>query len=301
MSDDWGVPLVGRFAPSPTSQLHLGNLRTALAAWLLARTSGGGFLVRIEDLDTVRVRAAGAVAERQLHDLASIGLDWDGEVVRQSERHGLYEDAIAALGDRVYPCFCTRREIAAAASAPHDAFRAYPGTCARLSSVERSQRALTRTPALRIRADGERFSVTDLHAGVVTAQVDDFVLRRNDGTPAYNLAVVVDDGWQGVTQVARGHDLLDSAPRQGWLAAMLGFDVPSYAHVSLVLGSNGNRLAKRDGAITLDDFPGGDSGAMRWLAPSLGLPSELSPRQLAAQLPAGFTGTPAWWRPVTFA
>lgn len=302
MSDDCGVPLVGRFAPSPTSQLHLGNLRTALAAWLLARAPGGRFLVRVEDLDTARVRAAGAVAQQQLHDLARIGLDWDDEVIYQSQRQQLYAEAVASLGERVYPCFCTRKEIAEAASAPHDGFRAYPGTCARLSSVERAQRALSRTPALRVRAAGAEYSISDLHAGIVTGHVDDFVLRRNDGTFAYNLAVVVDDGWQQVTQVVRGQDLASSAPRQAWLAATLGFRVPEYAHVSLVLGPHGNRLAKRDGAVTLDDFPTADPGrAQRWLNESLGLPGVGTPNQLLTQLPANFAGTPQWWRPVVFA
>ncbi|MDO4784464.1 MAG: tRNA glutamyl-Q(34) synthetase GluQRS [Propionibacteriaceae bacterium] len=296
------MPQIGRFAPSPTSDLHLGNLRTALAAWLLARSGGGSFLVRVEDLDQARVKAAPGVAARQLADLARLGLDWDGEVVWQSQRLDRYAAAVSALGDRVYPCFCTRREIAEAASAPHDGYRAYPGTCASLSSAQRSERALTRTPALRVRAEGASFTVTDVHAGQVTGVVDDFVLVRGDGTFAYNLAVVTDDAAQGVTQVCRGDDLLASAPRQAWLARQLGYPVPTYAHVSLVLNRHGQRLAKRDGAVTLADLgaAGQDPAAVcGWLCASLGLPGAATPAEALANLPADFTGTPQWWRPVT--
>lgn len=273
-----------------------------MAAWLLARVPNGRFLIRIEDLDTARVSAAGNAAGQQLADLAAIGLDWEPDVVVQSKRIALYEEAISFLGDRVYPCFCTRREIAAAASAPHDTMRAYPGTCATLSSAQRTERALTRTPALRVRAEAATFEITDLHAGKVSAVVDDFVLRRNDGTPAYNLAVVVDDGLQGVTQVTRGDDLLASAPRQGWLADHLGYAVPEYAHVSLVIGPTGARLAKRDGAVTLTEFEAshGES-AFNWARESLGLPRADSPASLLGLLPADFAGTPSWWTPVTFA
>lgn len=298
-----GVPATGRFAPSPTSDLHVGNLRTALAAWLLARAAGGRYLVRIEDLDQARVAAARGVADRQLHDLAALGLDWDGDVVRQTQRLDLYADAIASLGERVYPCFCTRREIAEAAQAPHDGYRAYPGTCASLSSAQRAERALTRTPALRVRADGETATITDLHAGEVTGVVDDFVLTRGDGTPAYNLAVVVDDALQGVTQVCRGDDLLASAPRQAWLARQLGHEPARYAHVSLVLNADGNRLAKRDGAVTLADLASLGRSARQVCAElcvSLGLAACETPQDALRALPAGFAGRPEWWRPVSY-
>ena len=295
------MPPIGRFAPSPTSDLHLGNLRTALAAWLLARASGGGFIVRNEDLDTQRVSAASGVAARQLADLAAIGLDWDGAVVSQSDRLGLYADAISALGEDVYPCFCTRREIAEAASAPHDGYRAYPGTCARLSSAQRAEKARTRAPALRVRAGEASFTVRDLHAGEVTGEVDDFVLLRGDGTPAYNLAVVVDDAAQGITQVTRGDDLLASAPRQAWLADRLGLDVPEYAHVSLVVNGSGQRLAKRDGAVTLTDLSDHPIGeTVGWLTRSLGLGTHPTPQDALANLPDGFTGTDSWWRQVVW-
>ena len=245
--------MAGRFAPSPTSELHLGNLRTALVAWLMARTSGRRFLVRIEDLDTARVAAARGVAERQLADLAAIGLDWDGPVVRQSERLDRYDATLASLP--TYECYCTRREIAEAASAPHDdGHRPYGGRCRTLSGPERASRRAVRPPALRVDARSESVTVVDRWAGTVTGVVDDFVVRRNDGVHAYNLAVVVDDVAQGVDQVVRGTDLLSSSPRQAWLTQRLGGTVPEYAHVPLAVNARGERLAKRDGAVTLADL-----------------------------------------------
>lgn len=250
--------VVGRFAPSPTGDLHLGNLRTALVAWLFARSEGGGFLVRIEDLD--RVQASRENEQAQLRDLSALGLDWDGPVVRQSERFELYEEAISRLGaaDLVYPCYCTRREIREAASAPHGGpvpDGAYPGTCRQLGATERAEReADGRPPALRLRAEVGEVTVEDELLGEITAVVDDVVLRRNDGVPAYNLAVVVDDADQGVDQVVRGDDLASSTPRQAHLADLLGLTPPTYAHVPLVLGPTGERLAKRDGAVTLRDL-----------------------------------------------
>lgn len=247
--------MAGRFAPSPTSDLHLGNLRTALLAWLFARRSGRDFLLRIEDLDTQRVTAAPEVAARQIADLTAIGLDFDGEPVWQSQRLTLYAEVSAGLG--TYECFCTRREIAEAASAPHDdGYRPYPGTCRDLTEAERADRRRTRPPAIRVRADGATQTVTDRWAGEITGVVDDFVVVRNDGVPAYNLAVVVDDIAQGVDQVVRGDDLLSSAPRQAWLTRQLGGVVPEYAHVPLAVNTDGRRLAKRDGAVTLTDLAG---------------------------------------------
>jgi glutamyl-tRNA synthetase len=260
--------MTGRFAPSPTGDLHLGNLRTALLAWLFARSAGGRFLMRVEDLDRGRVRQG--VEERQLADLAAVGVDWDGPVVRQSERAELYAEAVRQLD--TYPCFCTRAEIREAASAPHGALPegAYPGTCRDLSLRERALfEAAGRPPALRVRAGGARVEVQDSLVGQVSSVVDDFVVRRGDGTYAYNLAVVVDDAAQGVTQVVRGADLAESTPRQAWLARTLGLAEPSYAHVPLVLGPDGARLAKRHGAVTLRDI--GAAEARRWIAASLGL------------------------------
>jgi glutamyl-tRNA synthetase len=246
----------GRFAPSPTGTLHLGNLRTALVAWLFARSQDARYLMRMEDLDSGRVRER--FYDEQLHDLAALGLDWDGPVVRQSERIALYEDAVRALREAglIYECWCTRAEIREAASAPHGALPegAYPGTCLRLTAHERAEReASGRPPALRVRADAARVGFDDRLAGHVEGVVDDFVVRRNDGAFAYNLAVVVDDAEQGIGEVVRGADLLDSTPRQLWLGARLGLPAPRHAHVALMLGPDGARLAKRHGAVTLAD------------------------------------------------
>ncbi len=277
----------GRFAPSPTGTLHLGNLRTALLAWLFARSAGSSYLVRMEDLDTGRVRPGSA--DEQLGDLASLGLDWDGEVVFQSARLGLYEEALDALRSRglLYECFCTRAEIRAASSAPHGPLPegAYPGTCLRLSAAElAAKRAEGRPPALRVRADAAHVSFVDRLMGEQSGVVDDFVVRRNDGAPAYNLAVVVDDAAQGVEEVVRGADLVDSTPRQLWLARALGLPEPTHAHVPLVLGPDGARLAKRHGDVTLRDVPPAD--ALAWMANSLGLPGRTTPELLEAFDPA---------------
>ena len=246
----------GRFAPSPTGTLHVGNLRTALVAWLFARSQDARYLVRMEDLDVGRVRER--FYDEQLHDLAAIGLDWDGPVVRQSERIALYEAAIDTLRTQglIYECWCTRAEIREAASAPHGDLPegAYPGTCKRLTAKERAERrASGRPPALRVHAHADRISFEDRLQGHHEGVVDDFVVRRNDGAFAYNLAVVVDDGAQGIGEVVRGADLLDSTPRQLWLAQQLDLPAPRHAHVALMLGPDGARLAKRHGAVTLAD------------------------------------------------
>lgn len=262
----------GRYAPSPSGDLHLGNLRTALFAWLFARQTGRSFVMRIEDLDRVREGSA----ERQLEDLRSVGIEWDGEPLIQSERTAAYHDAVATLRDRglVYECFCTRREIQEASSAPHGAPGAYPGTCRDLSAAERARRAESRPAALRLRAEASQWSVHDVYAGSYSGAVDDVVLVRNDGRAAYNLAVVVDDAHQGVDQVVRGDDLLSSAPRQAYLAHLLGLTPPEYAHVPLALNRHGDRLAKRDGAVTLSELVAGGlsvAEVMRMIAASMPL------------------------------
>ena len=255
----------GRFAPSPTGVLHLGNLRTALLAWLFARSAGSSFAVRIEDLDTGRVRAH--FVTEQLDDLAAIGLDWDGPVWMQSQRTAAYEAALSRLP--VYECFCTRAEIRESASAAHGPVGVYPGTCLGLSVADRAAKlAEGRRPALRVRAGAARVRFVDRLKGPQAGVVDDFVVRRNDGAHAYNLAVVVDDTAQGVQEVVRGDDLLDSTPRQIWLHRTLGSPEPSYAHVPLVLGADGRRLAKRHGDVTLRDLDPRD--AVAWMARSLG-------------------------------
>jgi glutamyl-tRNA synthetase len=263
--------LNGRFAPSPTGTLHLGNLRTAVLAWLFARSAASRFLMRMEDLDTGRVKPG--VAEEQLADLAAVGVEWDGEVSYQSARLALYRDALAALRaeGRVYECFCTRAEIREAASAAHGPLPegAYPGTCLRLSATElASKRAAGRPPALRVRAGAEHVRFEDRLHGAQEGVVDDFVVQRNDGAVAYNLAVVVDDADQGVEEVVRGDDLLDSTPRQLFLARLLGVSAPRHAHVPLVLGPDGARLAKRHGGVTLREVS--PDAARAWMAETLG-------------------------------
>jgi glutamyl-tRNA synthetase len=288
----------GRFAPSPTGVLHLGNLRTALLAWLFARSAGAGFSVRMEDLDTGRVRPG--AAEQQLADLAAIGLDWDGDVTFQSRRLDLYAAAIERLraGGHLYECFCTRAEIRAAASAPHGPLPegAYPGTCLHLTAAERAaRRASGRAPALRVRAGGATVAFEDRVLGGGAGVVDDFVVQRNDGAPAYNLAVVVDDAAQGIGEVVRGDDLADTTPRQVLLAGLLGLPAPAYAHVPLVLGPDGARLAKRHGGVTLRELAPAD--ALAWIAASLELPQPGS----AAELVAAFDPAALPRDPVVFA
>lgn len=278
----------GRFAPSPTGELHVGNLRTALVAWLFARSSGGRFLLRIEDLDPVT--SSPAHERGQLADLGAIGLDWDGPVVRQSERRARHEAVLADLVDRdlTYPCFCSRREVREAAAAPHLAAGSYPGTCRDLSAADRRARQASGRPAaLRLRGSREPVTIVDRLHGPVTALADDIVIRRNDGVPAYHLAVVVDDADQGVEEVVRADDLLASTPSQAHLMEVLGLQRPAWAHVPLALGPDGKRLAKRHGAVTLADLrhQGMDAAAVRsLLAASLGLAEPGEPVSMAVLL-----------------
>jgi glutamyl-tRNA synthetase len=268
----------GRFAPSPSGPLHLGNLRTALLAWCFARSENGALLLRVEDL-TTSDGAAGGVVDAQLADLAAIGITHDGPVERQSDRRALHDAAVQRLVDAgvTYECFCSRREIREAADAPHGPSPegAYPGTCRDLSPSERDRRrAEGRTPAVRLRAGSAVVRVQDRQRGSVTGLVDDLVLRRADGVAAYNLAVVVDDADQGVDQVVRGADLLETTPRQVLLQELLGLPAPTYAHVPLVLGPDRERLAKRHGAVTLADRAAAGEGpgqVVGLLARSLGL------------------------------
>ncbi|WP_458780195.1 tRNA glutamyl-Q(34) synthetase GluQRS [Arthrobacter sp. D3-16] len=286
----------GRFAPSPSGDLHVGNLRTALLAWLFARSTGRKFLLRVEDLDRAR---AGAEAG-QLRDLEALGVTWDGDVVRQTARGPLYAEAISRLeaAGLTYECFCTRREIQEAPSAPHAPQGAYPGTCRHLGPAELEFKRSTRRAAIRLRAGVAQFTVRDLLHGSYAGVVDDFVLRRNDGVTAYNLAVVVDDAEQGVDQVVRGDDLLPSTPRQAYLASLLNIPTPEYAHVPLVVNSDGVRLAKRDGAVTLGDLAeaGSPAPAVRdGLLESLGLPAGSLENALAAFDPSTLPLEPWVW------
>lgn len=242
---------VGRFAPSPTGRLHLGNVRSALAGWLWARSSGGRFLLRIEDLDAERCRPE--FTDALLEDLSWLGLDWDGPVGRQSERTAHYDAALEALEAKglTYPCWCSRAEVARAASAPHgDEGPIYPGTCRHAPQPKER-----RQPAWRfVVPPGEVRFIDAVHGEFVQdvqRQVGDFVIRRADGVASYQLAVVVDDAAAGVTHVLRGDDLLASTPRQLLLQQALGLPRPIYAHVPLLVQPDGKRLAKRDGASTV--------------------------------------------------
>ena len=247
--------MTGRWAPSPTGEFHVGNLRTALLAWLFARSGGAEFLWRFEYLD-------GSVREDfynyQLRDFQRIGLNWDGEIFRQSERLHLYRDAIEDLKRQglTYRCWCTRREIREAAVAPHSHLPegAYSGKCRQLTARETLENERSgRNPAIRIVSESQLIKIDDRQLGSFEGSVDDFVLCRGDLTPSYNLAAVIDDADMGVTEVVRGDDLLPTTPRQMYLFDLLGLEPPSYAHVPLVLTHSGDRLAKRDGAVTLDD------------------------------------------------
>ena len=250
----------GRYAPSPTGDLHMGNLRTALLAWLFARCADGQFVLRIEDLDRPRVHPG--ATERMLYDLRWLGLDWDeGPDIggpyapyTQSERQEIYASYLQRLTDKglIYPCYCSRAEIARAASAPQgDEGPRYPGTCRNLTQAQRRQyEADKRRPSLRFRVDDERIvSFTDLLAGPLEQQVHqtigDFIVCRSDGLFAYQFAVVVDDALMRINQVVRGADLLQSTPRQVLLYEALEYQVPTFAHVPLLLDEHGKRFSKR--------------------------------------------------------
>ncbi len=296
----------GRFAPSPTGPLHLGNARTALVSWLAARATGGAYVMRLEDLDGPRVRPG--LEARILDELRWLGLDWDegpdvgghAAPYRQSERGAQYAAALDRLraADLVYPCFCSRAEIAAAAQAPHgpsDEGPRYPGTCARLAPDEAARRSTARRPAWRLRArPGEvRFDdgVHGPQAVDVAAQVGDFVVARADGVPAYQLAVVVDDAAMGMTEVVRGDDLLPSTGRQLLLYAALGLAPPRFAHVPLVVGEDGERLAKRHGALSLGELRerGADPRAVVGLLAELSGLAPPDARLTPEDLVAGFS------------
>ena len=271
----------GRFAPSPSGRLHLGNARSALLGWLQARPAGGEFILRIEDLDPDRSRAE--AIDGIFEDLRWLGLDWDGPVWKQSERSEVYAAALRkleALG-RVYPCWCSRAEIARAASAPHAGEEGprYPGTCR-----EGRHEKPDRTPALRFRAAAGQTTFIDglqgPYAQDVEAVAGDFVIRRADGVASYQLAVVVDDAAQGITDVLRGDDLLASTPRQLQLYQALGWSPPKFTHVPLLVGTDGKRLAKRDGGLTIAALREAGQAAQavvgllaRWSGLSTGEPS----------------------------
>jgi glutamyl-tRNA synthetase len=286
----------GRFAPSPSADLHIGNLRTAVLAWLFARSTGRRFLMRVDDLDD---RTHTDIAVRQLDDLSAIGLTWDEPAEWQTHHPQRYDDVVALLAGRdlLYECYCSRKDIQQAPRAPHTPQGAYPGTCRDLTEADREtrRRETGRPPALRLRTDATAYTVHDVLHGDYTGIVDDFVVRRGDGVAAYNLAVVVDDAVQGVDQVVRGDDLLASSPRQAYLANLLGYPAPVYAHVALVLNSEGARLAKRDGAVTLAEI--GMPRTIEQIAGSLGFAATTLDGMLAEFDPATLPRQPWIYSP----
>lgn len=280
----------GRYAPSPTGDLHIGNLRTALLAWAFARREGLGFHMRMEDLDE---RSRAEFYSRQLDDMSALGIDWDGDVLYQSSRLDRYTEVFEGLRERdlLFECYCTRRELADVASAPHRPPGSYPGTCRNLSEAEREAgraklEGMNRGPAYRLKTDVLELTVQDRIAGEYTGAVDDFVIRRGDGAFAYNFVAVVDDGDYAITQIVRADDLLSSTPRQLYLQRLLGFETPEYIHVPLVVNLEGARLAKRDGAVTIADlaeFGWGAEDVRALLLESLGLPADAQPADISPE------------------
>lgn len=285
----------GRFAPSPTGSMHLGNAWAALLSWLAVRSHNGRMVLRIEDLDPERSRPGYAAG--LLEDLAWLGLDWDEgpdkggpySPYTQSQRLALYDETLRDLAERglVYPCYCTRKELRTAASAPHADEEApiYGGTCRLLSAEERRQKEHAgRSPAMRLRCPAGVVSFTDLLRGRITVDpalaMGDFALRRSDGVHAYQLAVVVDDGAMGINLVVRGDDLLPSTPAQVALFQLLGYTPPDFLHVPLLVDRSGIRLSKRHGSLEIRRLrakgarPEAVLGYLGWKA---GLVSELRP------------------------
>lgn len=245
---------VGRFAPTPSGRMHLGNVFAAMVAWLSVRSRDGELVLRMEDLDTQRTSEAYAHTLRE--DLKWLGLDWDRETAPQSQRSEAYDRYFARLEEKglLYPCYCTRSQLHSV-NAPHlsDGTYVYPGTCRELTAKQRS--AFDRKPAWRVRVPERQWTVEDLCQGTyrenLATDCGDFVVRRADGVYVYQLAVTVDDAEAGVTEVVRGMDLLSSAPRQMYLQELFGFDHPAYGHVPMLLASDGRRLSKRDKDLDL--------------------------------------------------
>ena len=282
----------GRYAPSPSGRMHLGNLMCCLLAWLSAKSKGGQVLLRIEDLDAVRCPRVYADAIQD--DLAWLGLAADGPTptVYQSERSEIYQQYYDILLKKglIYPCFCSRSQLHAA-SAPHrsDGQVVYAGTCRGLSDAEVARRSLTRAPAFRVRVPDEEIAFTDGHLGRYAENLardcGDFYLRRADGVFAYQLAVVVDDALMGVTEVVRGSDLLSSTPRQLWLYRELGLTAPQFYHLPLLLAPDGRRLSKRDGDQSLENLrarytPQEIIGKLAYVCGLQDTPAPASPQEL---------------------
>ena len=288
----------GRLAPSPTGYLHIGNARSFLLAWLQMRNVGGQIILRIEDLDAQR--ATPNAATQIVRDLRWLGLDWDNPLADdyfQSNRFPIYQEALAELQARglVYPCFCSRKELRSIASAPHGSDGPiYPGTCRQLSPQQQQQRSRQKSPALRFAV--QPGTVVTHHDGVaglqreeVSQSTGDFIVARADGVVSYQLAVVVDDLRMGITHVLRGDDLLGSTPRQILLHNTFGGTPPTFAHVPLILGPDGVRLAKRHGSVSVEELRERGVAAQQlvgWLAWSCGVidrPEPVSAAELIAE------------------
>lgn len=286
------TPVVGRFAPSPSGRMHLGNVFSCLCSWLSARSQSGSIVLRIEDLDDRCKRPE--LATQLIDDLAWLGLEWDEGPYYQHDRLDLYEDALRQLQNAglTYPCFCTRAELHAA-SAPHasDGTPIYRGACRGLSADEITRRSALRAPATRLRVP----TVDDLASDVIefvdrtygaqcealATECGDFLVRRSDGVFAYQLAVVVDDAAMGVTEIVRGCDLLGSTPRQIYLQHLLGLPTPHYAHIPLLMSPDGRRLSKRDRDLDLGELRtrfGTPEALLGWLAGQTGIAPDTTPR-----------------------
>lgn len=293
-------PVVGRFAPTPSGRLHLGNLFCSLLAWLSAKSLGGRMVLRMEDLDPARSR--GEYSEAVERDLRYLGLDWDeggtcgggtSGPYEQGKRSAYYQQLLERLEEKglVYPCFCSRAELHAA-DAPHasDGDPIYSGRCRTLTREETEQRARLRPPALRLRVPDEVLCFEDGHYGEMSQHLErecgDFILRRSDGVFAYQLAVVADDAAMGVTEVVRGRDLLSSTPRQLYLYRLLGFRPPAFYHTPLLLAPDGRRLSKRDGDLSLEALAARGLtgkeivGRLAWCAGLLDRPEPALPEEL---------------------
>ena len=292
-------PFVGRFAPTPSGFLHLGNVFCSLLAWLYAKSSGGKIILRIEDLDPQRCSIA--KADALAHELEWLGLTWDeGAYVSQnslnyfqSQRSKIYAHYFEKLlaSDMVYPCFCSRGELHAA-EAPHasDGRVIYSGTCSHLTQDERTVKAKIRKPAWRVRTDNKPISFADAHYGIqsfnLAQECGDFIVRRSDGIYAYQLAVTVDDALMGVTQVVRGSDLLSSTPMQIYLYQLFGFTPPAFCHIPLLTEADGRRLSKRDGDLEISQLrerigsPEPIIGLLAYLAGQIDKPEALKAENL---------------------
>ena len=282
---------VGRFAPTPSGRMHLGNVFAALIAWLSVKSRGGALILRMEDLDTLRTSEEFAEILRQ--DLLWLGLSWDAETAPQSQRSPVYDRYFAQLEDLglLYPCYCTRSQLHSV-NAPHlsDGTYVYPGTCRNLTEAEKT--AFDRAPAWRVKVPDKDYALTDLCQGEFTQNLctdcGDFVVRRADGVYVYQLAVTVDDGEAGVTEVVRGVDLLGSAPRQMYLQELFGFTTPTYGHVPLLVAPDGRRLSKRDkdldlGALRLHKKPEEIIGALAHSSGLLPYYAPISAKELAGE------------------